>query len=763
MRSTGEQAKEVIRRWNDEGWSAGNYDLAQEVIAPEMIVHGAGGQPVKMGPAGLVELIKAWRTAFPDGQMTIDDLIVEGDLVGIRNTWRGTHQGEFYGIPPTGRRVEVTSIGLDRVVDGKVVEGWGELDMLGMMQSLGAMPAAGPGAAAGGRPTGWGDSAGATPAAPADPEGNRERALAYLEALNWNDRGELEQLVDTASYVEHNPIWGAHDFATSLASLESVRAAMPDLHHTPDADHIVAEGDRVVVHSQVAGTHSGAELFGVAPTGRRVTWTQSEMLRVAGGRIAERWLSADSLSLFQQLAPAPAAPAATPGGATRREIRFASQGVECAGWLYLPAGLEPGKQVPCIVMANAITAVKEVTLPLWADRFAAAGFAALAFDYRGWGTSEGEPRNHFVAYEQLQDLRNAITWAARQPEIDPERIGGWGISMGGSHMLYLASFDRRLKAGVATAASYTGAAMFKRTMGADAMRGLLAQAAVDRIQRMDTGAPVTYKQAWGRPGDDCALPQEEAFNFYAEAQRTVAPGFENRITLQSVENMMEYSPDFAIDIASPTAVMFIHGGREFLPPELAQEAYERAGEPKRILLLDCEHSDLYDKQPWMGQAADAAIGWFRENFPIRAAGTPEEEANKRLVVRLYEETNAGNLDIIDELCADDLLNHGSVIFPDMRGKGEFKSVLKQLLVAFPDLRFLPEDWIAEGDLVAGRATVTATHLGDFMGMAPATGRRVAWTGMAVYRVAGGKLVERWANQNDLSLMQQLGVGQPEAG
>ncbi len=136
--STPEEAKALVRRWNDEGWSGGNYDLVYEVIAPNTTVHGAGGQSVGMGPEGFKSLIQTWREAFPDGRMTIDELIVGTDIVAVRNTWHGTHTGkDFYGIPASGNRVDVTSIGLDRVTDGKVVEGWGELDMLGMMQALG--------------------------------------------------------------------------------------------------------------------------------------------------------------------------------------------------------------------------------------------------------------------------------------------------------------------------------------------------------------------------------------------------------------------------------------------------------------------------------------------------------------------------------------------------------------------------------------------------------------------------------------------------
>jgi len=131
---------DTIRRWNDDGWNGRNIEVAWEVISPQMQVHGAGGQQVNMGPEGLIQLITTWRTAFPDGQMSIDDLFAEGDTVVIRNTWRGTQTGEFYGIPPSGKWVEISSIGIDRVVDGKVVEGWGELNMLGAMQTMGAMP-----------------------------------------------------------------------------------------------------------------------------------------------------------------------------------------------------------------------------------------------------------------------------------------------------------------------------------------------------------------------------------------------------------------------------------------------------------------------------------------------------------------------------------------------------------------------------------------------------------------------------------------------
>ena len=135
--------KAIIRRWLEEGWTNGNLSVADELIDPDFIAHVAGGQAVPSGPDGVRQIVNAWRTGFPDGRMVIDDLIGVADKVVIRMTWRGTHQGDFYGIAPTNRQVSVTSIGIDRVVNGKIVEGWGEVDMLGMYQQLGVIAAPG--------------------------------------------------------------------------------------------------------------------------------------------------------------------------------------------------------------------------------------------------------------------------------------------------------------------------------------------------------------------------------------------------------------------------------------------------------------------------------------------------------------------------------------------------------------------------------------------------------------------------------------------
>jgi len=296
--STPEDAKEVIRRWNNEGWSGGKYDLAYEIISPNMQVHGAGGQAVGMGPDGLIDLIRTWRTAFPDGRMEIDDLIVEGDTVAIRNTWYGTQSEEFYGIPPSGNKVVVTSVGIDRVQSGLVTEGWGELDMIGMMQQMGALPIVGPGVvAAGGDPT-WGPTASSAGEGSSEP--NRRILGSFVEAMANADADAVGALVDASSFVDHSPGWNTSSLDSVLDVQRTLREAMPDISYELDTTCMVSEGDQVAGHSIVRGTHTGAPLYGAEPSGSELVWTHSDFVRIADGKIVERWTATDMLTLFQQ-------------------------------------------------------------------------------------------------------------------------------------------------------------------------------------------------------------------------------------------------------------------------------------------------------------------------------------------------------------------------------------------------------------------------------------------------------------------------------
>lgn len=114
--------------------------LANELFAPDLIGHVPGLGELR-GPEEARRYIgDVLRGAFPDLQLTFHDLIAEGDLTAIRWTITGTHRGEFQGIAPTGREVTWSGMSFDRYVDGKLVEGWAEIDTLGLLRQLGAIP-----------------------------------------------------------------------------------------------------------------------------------------------------------------------------------------------------------------------------------------------------------------------------------------------------------------------------------------------------------------------------------------------------------------------------------------------------------------------------------------------------------------------------------------------------------------------------------------------------------------------------------------------
>ena len=131
------------------------------------------------------------------------------------------------------------------------------------------------------------------------------------------------------------------------------------------------------------------------------------------------------------------------------------------------------------------------------------------------------------------------------------------------------------------------------------------------------------------------------------------------------------------------------------------------------------------------------------------------EENKSVIRRLLQEVwNQGNVDTIDEIVATDYVDHTPAA--DIPGREAFKQLVKGFHVAFPDIRFTLEDLIAEGDKVVARWAASGTHRGDLMGIAP-TGKQMMVTGVHMYRLADGKLVERWGNWDQLGMLQRLGV------
>lgn len=134
-----EQNKMVVRRAFEEVYNQGNLYVVDELVSSDFVVHLASEDI--HGSTGMKQFVSSLRQAFPDLHMTIQDQVAEGDKVVTRWLARGTHTGTFHGVPPTGRKGNMTGIDIDRIVDAKAVECWTSADDLGLLQQLGVVPA----------------------------------------------------------------------------------------------------------------------------------------------------------------------------------------------------------------------------------------------------------------------------------------------------------------------------------------------------------------------------------------------------------------------------------------------------------------------------------------------------------------------------------------------------------------------------------------------------------------------------------------------
>ena len=296
----------------------------------------------------------------------------------------------------------------------------------------------------------------------------------------------------------------------------------------------------------------------------------------------------------------------------QQKIIFKSKGLNCSGLFYLPDNYSATDDVklPAIAMAHGMGTTKEVGLPQFAERFADAGFAVLIFDFRNLGESEGTPRGQIFAEDQQEDYRNAITWLQLQPQIDPERIGVWGFSFSGGHVLQVAAFDRRIKCVVSQVPAVSGFLLAQRSNTPSDLYGVGMMLSQDRIRRYETGE-VNYLPFVAPPGQPCFFPSsEEAREFFEAAQVASEGRFENRITFESLERLSYFEPAVRIDAISPTPLRMILAKKDFfIPMDIALDAYARAHEPKSLVFLEGGHLGKSEGDDFETASA-AARDWF---------------------------------------------------------------------------------------------------------------------------------------------------------
>ena len=257
------------------------------------------------GREGLKKAYVMFNTPFPDLIFDFQDVIAEDDLVVGRGVITGTHQGEFFGIPASGKKLHWTGTRLFRLRDGLMTEGWINLDMMGLMQQLGVVPTPPmPDVAA---------PVNNLHGAPSTREANKALMRRFIEEV-WN-QGKLEVADEifhpeaTSPSAPQLPKGG--EGVKMIAGI--FRAAFPD--YWMRIDHLVAEDDRVAARFSQGGTHLG-DLMGIPATGKKVQWTETGILRIADGKVVESWYDVDMMGLMGQLGVGGAAPTENAGEET---------------------------------------------------------------------------------------------------------------------------------------------------------------------------------------------------------------------------------------------------------------------------------------------------------------------------------------------------------------------------------------------------------------------------------------------------------------
>ena len=301
----------------------------------------------------------------------------------------------------------------------------------------------------------------------------------------------------------------------------------------------------------------------------------------------------------------------------RQDIEFDAEGVTLRGWLYLPDGA--GGPVPTVVMAHGFSAVKEMYLDSFAEAFAAGGLGALVFDNRNFGASDGEPRQEIDPWAQVRDYRHAITWAQTRPEVDADRIGVWGSSYSGGHVLVLGAIDKRIKCVAAQVPLVTGMRNIQRLVRQDFLAPNRAAMEQDRAARYRGEPPAMVPVVDPDPLAVSALPTPDSWEWFSETGKRRATTWSNEVTLRSVEMLMEYEPSAYLERISPTPLlMVVAAGDHLTPADLALEAYQRAR--SRRSWCCCPAGTSTPTSRPFDAASGAARDWFLQHL-----GSPGSE------------------------------------------------------------------------------------------------------------------------------------------
>jgi cephalosporin-C deacetylase-like acetyl esterase len=300
----------------------------------------------------------------------------------------------------------------------------------------------------------------------------------------------------------------------------------------------------------------------------------------------------------------------------RQDVEFRSEGATLRAHLYTPD--TAAAPYPVVVMAGGWCYVKELVQPDYARVFADAGVAALVFDYRNLGTSDGEPRQHIDPWQQIEDYKNAITFVETRSELDARRIGIWGISYSGGHVLIVGATDPRVKCIVSNIPVVDGLTTMRLVHGSLGFRALQQAVLEDRRKRAQTGEYAYLPMSSTDPTTELVTwPFPEVTAAFATLKEREAPNHEHRNTVASVELLLNYTVfPFAPRILNVPTLVTVADGDDITIWDDEIAVYNAVATSKKRLFIfdDTTHMTLYSNKSRLEVAAEQGRSWLVEHL-----------------------------------------------------------------------------------------------------------------------------------------------------
>jgi hypothetical protein len=291
------------------------------------------------------------------------------------------------------------------------------------------------------------------------------------------------------------------------------------------------------------------------------------------------------------------------------KVTFQSEGVKMVGNLYLPTSYKPGDKLPSVVVAGAWTTVKEQMPDLYAKRLVEQGFATLTFDFRFWGESGGELREYESPQKKIEDIKNAVTYLRSLPMIDANRIGGLGVCASAGYMAQAIADGAELNSFVTVAAWLHDSESLQKVFGEEGVRRKM-EAGMAALQKYEQTGQVQYVPAYKQNDPKAAM--SGPLGYYGESSRGAIPQWKNQFAVMSWSEWLQFNAIAAAPkVNIPT--LFIYSDNSALPDSVRKFYNDMPGQ-KSLFWTQGQHTDFYDKEPYVTEAVQVAAAHFKNTL-----------------------------------------------------------------------------------------------------------------------------------------------------